>query len=96
MKFCIDSMYGAGGTILSAIFWPHWRGQRPIRFNPDPLFPGINLSPLSPTSALSAKPPSQPLQAGLCTDGERPHWRDRRKRQLRDPHKFIPRCSVGF
>jgi phosphomannomutase len=42
MKFCIDSMYGAGGTILSDIFTRIGVANMAIRSNPDPLFPGIN------------------------------------------------------
>ena len=48
MKFCIDSMYGAGGTILSDIFARIGVDHVQIRSNPDPLFPGINPEPIEP------------------------------------------------
>ncbi|MGA9060660.1 MAG: phosphoglucomutase/phosphomannomutase family protein, partial [Terracidiphilus sp.] len=48
MKFCIDSMYGAGGTILSDIFSPLGVSHVQIRSNPDPLFGGVNPEPIEP------------------------------------------------
>ena len=42
MKFCIDSMYGAGRTTLSDIFTRIGVAHVQIRSNTDPLFPGIN------------------------------------------------------
>ena len=71
MKFCIDSMYGAGGTILSDIFrrwaWPTCR----FAANPDPLFPGINPEPIEPhIRALGEAVVANGCQAGLCTDGD--------------------------
>ena len=56
MKFCIDSMYGAGGTILADIFARIGVAHVQIRANPDPLFPESIPSLSSPTSAPSAKP----------------------------------------
>ncbi len=47
MKFCVDSMYGAGGTILSDIFERIGVAHLHIRC-PDPLFPGINPEPIEP------------------------------------------------
>src|SRR5581483_4217753 len=48
MKFAIDSMYGAGRTILSNIFTQLGVEHVQIRGNPDPLFPGINPEPIEP------------------------------------------------
>jgi phosphomannomutase len=71
MKFCIDSMYGAGGTILSDIFLAHGVANVPIRFIPDPLFPGINPEPIEPNiRALGEATVANYCQAGLCTDGD--------------------------
>ena len=71
MKFCIDSMYGAGGTILSDIFNRIGVANVPIRFNPDPLFPGINPEPIEPhIRALGEATVANHCQAGLCTDGD--------------------------
>jgi phosphomannomutase len=71
MKFCIDSMYGAGGTILSAIFGRIGVANVPIRFNPDPLFPGINPEPIEPNIRLLGEATvANHCQAGLCTDGD--------------------------
>ena len=90
MKFCIDSMYGAGGTILSAIFGRIGVANVPIRFNPDPLFPGINPEPIEPNiRALGEATVANHCQAGLCTDGDA----DRigatdENGNLVDPHKI--------
>jgi phosphomannomutase len=71
MKFCIDSMYGAGATILSDIFNRIGVANVPIRFNPDPLFPGINPEPIEPNiRALGEATVANYCQAGLCTDGD--------------------------
>ncbi|MGB0064578.1 MAG: phosphoglucomutase/phosphomannomutase family protein [Terracidiphilus sp.] len=71
MKFCIDSMYGAGGTILSDIFNRIGVANVPIRSNPDPLFPGINPEPIEPhIRALGEATVAHHCQAGLCTDGD--------------------------
>ena len=71
MKFCIDSMYGAGGTILSDIFNRIGVANVPIRCNPDPLFPGINPEPIEPNiRALGEATVANHCQAGLCTDGD--------------------------
>jgi phosphomannomutase len=71
MKFCIDSMYGAGGTILSDIFNRIGVANVPIRSNPDPLFPGINPEPIEPNiRALGEATVANHCQAGLCTDGD--------------------------
>jgi alpha-D-glucose phosphate-specific phosphoglucomutase len=71
MKFCIDSMYGAGGTILSDIFSALGVDHVQIRANPDPLFPGINPEPIEPNiRALGEAVVANRCHAGLCTDGD--------------------------
>jgi len=71
MKFCIDSMYGAGGTILSGIFTRLGVHHVQIRGNIDPLFPGINPEPIEPhIRALGEAVVANHCQAGLCTDGD--------------------------
>ncbi|MFP5207138.1 MAG: phosphoglucomutase/phosphomannomutase family protein, partial [Acidobacteriota bacterium] len=70
-KFCIDSMYGAGGTILSDIFKRIGVDHVQIRSNPDPLFPGINPEPIEPhIRALGEAVAATRCDAGLCTDGD--------------------------
>ena len=71
MKFAIDSMYGAGGTIISDIFTRLGVAHVQIRGNPDPLFPGINPEPIEPhIRALGEAVVANGCQAGLCTDGD--------------------------
>lgn len=71
MKFCIDSMYGAGGTVLSGIFDRIGVAHVQIRANPDPLFPGINPEPIEPhIRALEDAVVANHCHAGLCTDGD--------------------------
>jgi len=71
MKFAIDSMYGAGGTIISDIFARIGVAAVQIRGNPDPLFPGINPEPIEPhIRALGEAVVANGCQAGLCTDGD--------------------------
>ena len=71
MRFCIDSMYGAGGTILSSIFERIGVEHVQIRANPDPLFPGINPEPIEPhIRALGDATKANGCHAGLCTDGD--------------------------
>ena len=48
MKYAIDSMYGAGGTLIADIFTRIGVAHAQIRSNPDPLFPGINPEPIEP------------------------------------------------
>ena len=70
-KFAIDSMYGAGRTILSAIFTRLGVDHIQIRANPDPLFPGINPEPIEPhIRALQDAVVAHRCHAGLCTDGD--------------------------
>jgi len=71
MKFAIDSMYGAGGTILSDIFERLGVEHVQIRSNPDPLFPGINPEPIEPhVRMLQDTVVAEHCHAGLCTDGD--------------------------
>ena len=71
LKFCIDSMYGAGGTILSGIFTRLGVNHVQIRGNVDPLFPGINPEPIEPhIRALAETVVANGCHAGLCTDGD--------------------------
>jgi phosphomannomutase len=70
-KFCVDSMYGAGGTILSDIFQRIGVEHVQIRSNPDPLFPGINPEPIEPhIRALGEAVVANRCDAGFCTDGD--------------------------
>jgi phosphomannomutase len=70
-KFAIDSMYGAGRTILSDIFSPLGVGHVQIRGSIDPLFPGINPEPIEPhIRALGEATVANHCDAGLCTDGD--------------------------
>jgi phosphomannomutase len=71
MKFCIDSMYGAGRTLISAIFTRIGVDHVQIRGNTDPLFPGINPEPIEPhIRALGEATVANGCHAGLCTDGD--------------------------
>ena len=71
MKFCIDSMYGAGRTILAEIFEKLGVEHVQIRGNVDPLFPGINPEPIEPhIRALGEATVAHQCDAGLCTDGD--------------------------
>jgi phosphomannomutase len=71
MKFVIDSMYGAGGTIICDIFARMGVAHVQIRGNPDPVFPGINPEPIEPhIRALGEAVVANDCQAGLCTDGD--------------------------
>ncbi len=70
-KFAIDSMYGAGRTILSDIFMQLGVDHVQIRGNVDPLFPGINPEPIEPhIRALGEAVVANGCDAGLCTDGD--------------------------
>jgi alpha-D-glucose phosphate-specific phosphoglucomutase len=71
LKFAIDSMYGAGGTILSEIFTRIGVESVQIRGEVNPLFPGINPEPIEPhIRALGEVVVANGCQAGLCTDGD--------------------------
>ncbi len=71
MKFAIDSMYGAGGTIISDIFTRIGVAHVQIRGNVNPLFPGINPEPIEPNiRALGEAAVAHHCDAGLCTDGD--------------------------
>ena len=71
MKFAIDSMYGAGRTILSEIFTRIGVDHVQIRGEINPLFPGINPEPIEPhIRALGEAAAGHHCVAGLCTDGD--------------------------
>ena len=71
LKFAVDSMYGAGGTILSDIFTRLDVEHVQIRGEVNPLFPGINPEPIEPhIRALGEATVAHGCQAGLCTDGD--------------------------
>jgi phosphomannomutase len=71
MKFGLDSMYGAGGTIISDIFTRLGVPHVQIRGEVNPLFPGINPEPIEPhIRALGEAVVANGCQAGLCTDGD--------------------------
>jgi phosphomannomutase len=71
MKFCIDSMYGTGGTLISDIFTRLGVDHVQIRANADPLFGGIHPEPIEPhIRALGEAVVANGCQAGLCTDGD--------------------------
>jgi phosphomannomutase len=71
MKFAIDSMYGAGGTLISDIFTRIGVDHVQIRGNVDPVFPGINPEPIEPhIRALGEAVVANKCDAGLCTDGD--------------------------
>ena len=70
-KFAIDSMYGAGLTIISTIFKRIGVDHVQIRGYHDPLFPGINPEPIEPhIRALGEAVVANKCDAGLCTDGD--------------------------
>ena len=70
-KFAIDSMYGAGRTILSEIFTRIGVDHVQIRGEINPLFPGINPEPIEPhIRALGEAALNHHCDAGLCTDGD--------------------------
>jgi phosphomannomutase len=71
MKFAIDSMYGAGRTIIADIFAHIGVAHVQIRGNVDPQFPGINPEPIEPhIRALGEAAVAHGCDAGLCTDGD--------------------------
>jgi phosphomannomutase len=71
MKFAIDSMYGAGGTLISDIFTRLGVNHAQIRGNVDPLFGGIHPEPIEPhIRALGEAVVANDCDAGLCTDGD--------------------------
>jgi phosphomannomutase len=71
LKFCVDSMYGAGGTILSEIFTELGVDHVQIRAEPNPLFPGINPEPIEPhIRALGEATVAHQCAAGFATDGD--------------------------
>ena len=70
-KFGIDSMYGAGRTLLGGVFTRLGVDFVQIRGTIDPLFPGINPEPIEPhIRALGEAVVAHGCHAGLCTDGD--------------------------
>lgn len=71
LKFVVDSMYGSGRGVLSAIFREHGIEHSAIRQELNPLFPGINPEPIEPHVALLQKTVvAEKGDAGLATDGD--------------------------
>jgi len=91
MKFCIDSMYGAGRTIISDIFTRIGVAHVQIRGHVDPLFPGINPEPIEPhIRALGEAVVANGCHAGLCTDGDADRIGATDERgEFVDPHKIF-------
>jgi len=71
LKFATDAMYGAGGTLIPAIFERLGVKHVAIRTNPDPTFGGIHPEPIEPhIRALGEAVVANHCDAGLCTDGD--------------------------
>jgi alpha-D-glucose phosphate-specific phosphoglucomutase len=71
LKFGIDSMYGAGRTLIAGIFDRLGVKYTQIRGEANPLFPGINPEPIEPNiRALGEAVVANKCDAGLCTDGD--------------------------
>jgi phosphomannomutase len=71
MKFCIDSMYGAGLHLIADIFTRIGVDHVQIRGDANPLFPDINPEPIEPhIRALGEATVEHHCHAGLCTDGD--------------------------
>ena len=71
LRFAVDSMYGAGGTIISDIFSRLGVDHIQIRGEANPLFPSINPEPIEPhIRALGEVVVAHGCHAGLCTDGD--------------------------
>jgi phosphomannomutase len=71
MKFAVDSMYGAGLTILTDLFRRIGVEAVQVRGMADPLFPGIHPEPIEPhIRALGEAVVAHKCDSGLCTDGD--------------------------
>jgi alpha-D-glucose phosphate-specific phosphoglucomutase len=71
MKLAIDCMYGSGISILAGIFDKLGVDYVQIRFEHNPLFPGINPEPIEPhIRALQDTVIEHKCAAGLATDGD--------------------------
>jgi alpha-D-glucose phosphate-specific phosphoglucomutase len=71
MKLAIDCMYGSGSGILAGIFDKLGVDYVQIRFEHNPLFPGINPEPIEPhIRALQDTVIEHKCAAGLATDGD--------------------------
>jgi len=70
-KLAVDSMYGSGRGVLTAIFRDHGIEHVAIRQEVNPLFPGINPEPIEPHVAmLQEAVVKEHCSAGLVTDGD--------------------------
>ncbi len=70
-KYAIDSMYGAGQTLIADVLTRIGVAHELIRGAIDPLFPGINPEPIEPNiRALGECVVAHGCDAGLCTDGD--------------------------
>jgi phosphomannomutase len=70
-KFAIDSMYGSGRGVLTAIFKERGIRHVAIRQELNPLFPDINPEPIIPHVAmLQQTVVNERCDAGLATDGD--------------------------
>ncbi len=97
MKFCVDSMYGAGRTILSDIFTRIGVDHVQIRGDLNPLFPGINPEPIEPhiralgeaVVATTARP------ASALTVTQTASAQQMSTASLSIRTRFFPCCSAG-
>jgi phosphomannomutase len=91
MKFGIDSMYGAGLTLIADIFTRIGVDHVQIRGYQNPLFPHINPEPIEPNiRALGEAVVANGCQAGLCTDGDADRIGATDERgEFVDPHKIF-------
>jgi phosphomannomutase len=70
-RFLIDSMFGAGASVLKGIFERAGVPCVEMRAEHNPLFPGINPEPILPHIALTQKKVvEEKCAAGLITDGD--------------------------
>jgi phosphomannomutase len=89
-KVVVDTMYGSGRGILSKIFSDRGIEHVAIRYELNPLFPGINPEPILPHVALLQETVvREKCDAGVATDGDA----DRigaatEKGEFVDPHKI--------
>jgi phosphomannomutase len=71
LKIVVDSMHGAGGTLLEDLLAGTSCSVRTIRGNPDPLFGGINPEPMMPQlEPLAEAVRKTQSDIGLATDGD--------------------------
>jgi phosphomannomutase len=71
LKFCVDSMHGAGRGVLTRIFAERDIQHVAIRQELNPLFPGINPEPIEPHIAMLREAVlREGCHAGFATDGD--------------------------